>query len=148
VHRTQEIAECCRFSLDELTYTYPTEVLEDGLTAQERLEKLTWEGATQRYPDHLPDNVAMQLRHKLNLIERVQYAPYFLTVESIVRFARSKGILCQGRGSAANSAVCFVIGITSIDPVRQGLLFERFVSEERREPPDIDVDFEHDGVKK
>ena len=90
----------------------------------------------------------MQLRHKLNLIERVQYAPYFLTVESIVRFARSKGILCQGRGSAANSAVCFVIGITSIDPVRQGLLFERFVSEERREPPDIDVDFEHDGVKK
>ena len=90
----------------------------------------------------------MQLRHKLNLIERVQYAPYFLTVESIVRFARSKGILCQGRGSAANSAVCFVIGITSIDPVRQGLLSERFVSEERREPPDIDVDFEHDGVKK
>ena len=144
MHRTQEIAECCRFSLDELTYTYPTEVLEDGLTAQERLEKLTWEGATQRYPDHLPDNVAMQLRHKLNLIERVQYAPYFLTVESIVRFARSKGILCQGRGSAANSAVCFVIGITSIDPVRQGLLFERFVSEERREPPDIDVDFEHE----
>jgi error-prone DNA polymerase len=144
VRRTEEIAARCTFSLDELTYSYPTEVLEDGLTAQERLEKLTWEGAAQRYPEGLPDNVAMQLRHELNLIERVQYAPYFLTVDSIVRFARSKGILCQGRGSAANSAVCFVLGITSIDPVRQGLLFERFVSEERREPPDIDVDFEHE----
>jgi error-prone DNA polymerase len=90
------------------------------------------------------DNVATQLRHELNLIERMEYAPYFLTVESIVRFARSKGILCQGRGSAANSAVCYVLGVTSIDPVRQGLLFERFVSEERREPPDIDADFEHE----
>jgi error-prone DNA polymerase len=144
ISRTKEIAARCTFSLDELTYTYPTEVLEDGLTAQERLEKLTWEGAAQRYANDLPDNVAMQLRHELNLIERVQYAPYFLTVDSIVRFARSRGILCQGRGSAANSAVCFVLGITSIDPVRQGLLFERFVSEERREPPDIDVDFEHE----
>jgi error-prone DNA polymerase len=144
VRRTQEIADRCRFSLDELTYTYPTEVMQDGMTAQERLEKLTWEGVAHRYPDSLPDNVAMQLRHELNLIERVQYGPYFLTVDSIVRFARSKGILCQGRGSAANSAVCFVLGITSIDPVRQGLLFERFVSEERREAPDIDVDFEHE----
>jgi error-prone DNA polymerase len=141
--RTQEIAARCSFSLDELTYSYPTEAL-DGLSAQERLEKLTWEGAAQRYPHGIPDNVAMQLRHELNLIERMQYAPYFLTVDSIVRFARSQGILCQGRGSAANSAVCFVLGITSIDPVRQGLLFERFVSEERREPPDIDVDFEHE----
>jgi DNA polymerase III alpha subunit len=103
-----------------------------------------WEGAALRYPDGLPDTVAMQLRHELNLIERLQYAPYFLTVDSIVRFARSKNILCQGRGSAANSAVCFMLGITAIDPVRQGLLFERFVSEERREPPDIDVDFEHE----
>jgi error-prone DNA polymerase len=144
LRRAQEIADRCRFSLDELTYSYPTEVQGDGLSAQERLEKLTWEGAEQRYPEGLPDNVAMQLRHELNLIERVQYAPYFLTVDSIVRFARSKGILCQGRGSAANSAVCFVLGITSIDPVRQGLSFERFVSEERREPPDIDVDFEHE----
>ena len=126
---------------EELTYSYPTEVLHDGLSAQERLEKLTWQGATQRYPEGVPDNVAMQLRHELGLIERLQYAPYFLTVESIVRFARSKGILCQGRGSTANSAVCFVLGVTSIDPVRQGLLFERFVSEERREPPDIDVEF-------
>lgn len=144
VWRTWEIAERCRFSLDQLTYTYPTELLEDGLNAQERLEKLTWEGANRRYPDGLPDKVATQLRHELNLIERMAYAPYFLTVETIVRFARSKGILCQGRGSAANSAVCYVLGVTSIDPVRQGLLFERFVSEERREPPDIDVDFEHE----
>jgi error-prone DNA polymerase len=144
VARTCEIVKRCTFSLNELTYTYPTEVLEDGLNAQERLEKLTWEGAARRYPESLPDNVATQLRHELNLIERMAYAPYFLTVETIVRFARSKGILCQGRGSAANSAVCYVLGVTSIDPVRQGLLFERFVSEERREPPDIDVDFEHE----
>jgi error-prone DNA polymerase len=113
-----------------LIYTYPTEELEDGLNAQERLEKLTWEGASKRYPEGLPDNVATQLRHELNLIERMEYAPYFLTVESIVRFARSKGILCQRRGSAANSAVCYVLDVTSIDPVRQGLLFERFVTRE------------------
>jgi error-prone DNA polymerase len=144
VRRTMQIAHRCRFSLDELTYSYPTETLQDGLTAQERLEKLCWEGAAQRYPDALPDAVATQIRHELNLIERLEYAPYFLTVESIVRFARSKGILCQGRGSAANSAVCYVLGVTAIDPVRQGLLFERFISEERREPPDIDVDFEHE----
>ncbi|WP_315833528.1 error-prone DNA polymerase [Bradyrhizobium prioriisuperbiae] len=143
VARTLDIARRCTFSLDELTYSYPTESL-DGLSAQDRLEKLTWEGAAQRYPDSVPDNVAMQLRHELSLIERMGYAPYFLTVHSIVRFARSKDILCQGRGSAANSAVCFVLGVTAIDPVRQGLLFERFVSEERREPPDIDVDFEHE----
>ncbi len=145
VRRTTEIAQSrCSVFLRDLTYTYPTELLEDGLNAQERLEKLTWEGAARRYPDGLPDAVAAQLRHELNLIERMDYAPYFLTVESIVRFARSQAILCQGRGSAANSAVCYVLGVTSIDPVRQGLLFERFVSEERREPPDIDVDFEHE----
>lgn len=144
VRRTIELAACCRFSLDELKYSYPTEVSEDGLTAQERLEKLTWLGAAERYPDGLPDKVATQIRHELTLIERLEYAPYFLTVESIVRFARSKGILCQGRGSAANSAVCYALAITAIDPVRQGLLFERFISEERREPPDIDVDFEHE----
>jgi error-prone DNA polymerase len=142
--RTLEITERCKFSLDELTYSYPAEVLEDGLTAQERLEKLTWEGAAQRYANNLPDKVATQIRHELNLIERLKYAPYFLTVDSIVRFARSKDILCQGRGSAANSAVCYALGITAIDPVRQGLLFERFISEQRREPPDIDVDFEHE----
>ena len=143
VQRTEEIARRCTFSLDELTYSYPTEA-EGELSAQDRLEKLVCEGVPHRYPEGLPDNVAMQLRHELNLIERLEYAPYFLTVDSIVRFARSKGILCQGRGSAANSAVCFVLGVTSIDPVRQGLLFERFVSEERREPPDVDVDFEHE----
>jgi error-prone DNA polymerase len=108
------------------------------------LEKLTWEGASDRYPQGVPDTVVATLNHELGLIDRLGYAPYFLTVNSIVRFARSKDILCQGRGSAANSAVCYVLGITSIDPEMNDLLFERFVSEERREPPDIDVDFEHE----
>ena len=115
-----------------------------GLTPQQALEKLTWEGAAARYPEGVPDKVSAILKHELRLIETLQYAPYFLTVNSIVRFARSQDILCQGRGSAANSAVCYVLGITSIDPERNDLLFERFVSEERREPPDIDVDFEHE----
>jgi error-prone DNA polymerase len=108
------------------------------------LEKLVWQDVPRRYPAGLPADVERQLQHELRLIGGLDYAPYFLTVNSIVRFARSKGILCQGRGSAANSAVCFVLGITSIDPVRSGLLFERFVSAERKEPPDIDVDFEHE----
>jgi error-prone DNA polymerase len=142
--RTIEIAERCKFSLDELSYQYPQEALILGLTAQQALAKLTWEGARERYPDGVPSEVTTSLKHELTLIERLQYAPYFLTVNSIVRFARSQGILCQGRGSAANSAVCYVLGITSIDPARNDLLFERFVSEERREPPDIDVDFEHE----
>jgi error-prone DNA polymerase len=144
VVRTVEIAERCRFSLDELAYQYPHEVCIPGLTPQQALEKLTWEGAAQRYPEGLPESVEKSLRHELGLIETLGYAPYFLTVDSIVRFARSKGILCQGRGSAANSAVCYVLGITSIDPERNDLLFERFVSQERKEPPDIDVDFEHE----
>jgi error-prone DNA polymerase len=143
IARTQEIVERCRFSLDELQYQYPGETVQ-GETAQERLERLTWEGAKRRFPEGLPDQTAAQLRHELTLIEELQYAPYFLTVHSIVQFARERGILCQGRGSAANSAVCYVLGITSIDPVRSELLFERFVSQERREPPDIDVDFEHE----
>jgi len=142
--RTLEIADRCRFSLAELTYQYPDEALIPGLTPQEALEKLTWEGAAGRYEDGVPDDVIATLKHELRLIESLEYAPYFLTVNSIVRFARSQGILCQGRGSAANSAVCYVLGITSIDPARNDLLFERFVSEERREPPDIDVDFEHE----
>lgn len=142
--RTVEILERCRFSLDELAYQYPEERLFPDLSPQEALTKLTWEGAATRYPEGLPDKVRGNLEHELRLIEKLEYAPYFLTVNSIVRFARSKGILCQGRGSAANSAVCFVLGITSIDPDRNDLLFERFVSEERREPPDIDVDFEHE----
>jgi error-prone DNA polymerase len=115
-----------------------------GRTPQQALEQLTWEGAAIRYPEGVPDKVTAILKHELRLIESLQYAPYFLTVNSIVRFARSRDILCQGRGSAANSAVCYVLGITSIDPERNDLLFERFVSEERREPPDIDVDFEHE----
>jgi len=144
VARSVEIADRCRFSLDELAYQYPEERTLPGLSPQQALEKLTWEGASERYPEGLPDEVIEKLEHELRLIERLEYAPYFLTVNSIVRFARSRDILCQGRGSAANSAVCFVLGITSIDPGRNDLLFERFVSEERREPPDIDVDFEHE----
>nr|WP_294546686.1 error-prone DNA polymerase [uncultured Rhodopila sp.] len=144
VARTREIADRCRFSLDELRYQYPHEVHIEGLNAQETLERRTWEGAAVRYPGGVPDDVLRQLHHELELIGSLEYAPYFLTVDSIVRFARANNILCQGRGSAANSAVCFVLGITSIDPTRSGLLFERFVSAERREPPDIDVDFEHE----
>jgi error-prone DNA polymerase len=144
IARTRDIADRCRFSLDELRYQYPHEVRIPGMTAQRTLEKLTWEGAERRYPESVPDQVVQQLRHELDLIASLDYAPYFLTVESIVRFARSKDILCQGRGSAANSAVCFVLGITELDPTRSNLLFERFISAERDEPPDIDVDFEHE----
>ena len=144
IARTIEIMERCRFSLDELAYQYPEERSHPDLTAQETLAQLTWEGATERYPEGLPPKVRKTLEHELQLIKKLDYAPYFLTVNSIVRFARSKDILCQGRGSAANSSVCYVLGITAIDPERNDLLFERFVSEERREPPDIDVDFEHE----
>ncbi len=142
--RTAEIADRCRFSLDELRYQYPEERDDPTQTPQQVLERLTWAGAAQRYPAGVPGKVADTLRHELALIGRLDYAPYFLTVNNIVRHARSCGILCQGRGSAANSAVCYVLGITAIDPGQNNLLFERFVSEERREPPDIDVDFEHE----
>jgi error-prone DNA polymerase len=142
--RTVEIAARCRFSLEELSYQYPEEALIAGLTPQQALARLTWEGAAWRYDGEVPEDVAAILNHELTLIETLDYAPYFLTVNSIVRFARGQGILCQGRGSAANSAVCYVLGITSIDPARNDLLFERFISEARREPPDIDVDFEHE----
>jgi len=142
--RTMEIVERCRFSLEELVYQYPEEALIPGLTAQHSLEHYTWEGVKVRYPEGLPTHVEKTIRHELALIETMKYAPYFLTVFSIVRHARSQGILCQGRGSAANSAVCYVLGITSIDPDTNDLLFERFVSQERDEPPDIDVDFEHE----
>ncbi|MFS0850090.1 error-prone DNA polymerase [Novosphingobium panipatense] len=144
VARSVEIAQACTFDLGDMTYTYPNETSESGLTPQAELERLTWAKAPDRYPDGIPANVHQQLDHELRLIGELAYAPYFLTVHSIVAFARSKNILCQGRGSAANSAVCFVLGITSIDPVESELLFERFVSAERREPPDIDVDFEHE----
>ena len=144
VARTVEIAEACRFSLTELCYEYPDEVAEDGRSPQDTLIALTWAGAAKRYPDGVPDKVTAALNHELRLIGQLGYAPYFLTVHDIVRYARSRDILCQGRGSAANSAVCYCLGITEIDPARFDLLFERFVSAARNEPPDIDVDFEHE----
>ena len=144
VGRTLEVVDACRFSLDELRYEYPDEPVPPGRTPQEHLEALTREGAAWRYPDGVPDKVAQALRHELALIGQLGYAPYFLTVHDIVRYARGQGILCQGRGSAANSAVCYCLGITAVDPAQIDLLFERFVSAERREPPDIDVDFEHE----
>ena len=132
VARSIEIAGCVRFSLDDLAYQYPDETSEPGLTAQQTLTRLTWEGAAWRYPEGIPGKIVRTLEHELHLIDELGYAPYFLTVHAIVRFARSRGILCQGRGSAANSAVCFVLGITAIDPERHDLLFERFVSQERQ----------------
>jgi error-prone DNA polymerase len=142
--RAGEIADACTFSLDELRYEYPDEATGEGRTPQQELEFLTWLGAGKRYPDGVPDDVRRQVAHELALIERLGYAPFFLTVHDIVRYARENGILCQGRGSAANSAVCYCLGITAIDPVHSGLLFERFISDARDEPPDIDVDFEHE----
>ena len=144
VGRATEVAAMCTFDLGDIRYQYPDETERPGETAQQALERLTWAGARIRYQQGIPDDVAAQLRHELGLIASLDYAPYFLTVNTIVQRARSMDILCQGRGSAANSAVCYVLGITSIDPIRSGLLFERFVSAERREPPDIDVDFEHE----
>jgi error-prone DNA polymerase len=141
--RTREIVDRCRFDMGELQYQYPEEAIVPGLDAQQSLTKFAWEGAADRYPEGIPDKVRKAILHELELIRVMKYAPYFLTVYSIVRFARSKDILCQGRGSAANSAVCYCLGITSIDPETSDLLFERFVSMERDEPPDIDVDFEH-----
>ncbi|PWC88832.1 DNA polymerase [Azospirillum sp. TSH100] len=143
VARTVEIAEACRFSLDELRYDYPDEVAE-GRDPQETLVALTWEGAAKRYPGGIPDAVRHTVERELALIADQRYAPYFLTVHDIVRFAREQDILCQGRGSAANSAVCYCLAITSVDPTEVDLLFERFISSARGEPPDIDVDFEHE----
>ena len=132
------------FSLDELAYDYPDELREGFDTQQQALESFTLSGARARYPEGIPAAVVKALAYELSLIGQLSYAPYFLTVHDIVRFARSRGILCQGRGSAANSAVCFCLGITEVDPHRFDLLFERFISPERNEPPDIDVDFEHE----
>jgi len=142
--RTMEIVARCKFSLEELTYQYPEEAIVPGKDAQASLEHYVWQCVPDRYPEGLPPKTLKIVRHELDLIKAMQYAPYFLTVFSIVRYARSAGILCQGRGSAANSAVCYILGITSIDPETNDLLFERFVSTERNEPPDIDVDFEHE----
>ena len=139
-----EIAQACAFSLDELKYEYPDEPVPEGKTPQSHLEDLTWDGAAWRYPNGLPDKVRDTLVKELALIAELSYAPYFLTVHDIVRYARSLGILCQGRGSAANSAVCYCLAVTNVDPTEIDLLFERFVSPERKEPPDIDVDFEHE----
>ncbi len=132
------------FSLDQLSYAYPDEPTPPGRDAQDWLEELTWRHAPMRYPDGVPGNIEQLLRDELALIGRLNYARYFLTIHDIVRMANDMGILCQGRGSAANSAVCYVLGITCVDPAEQDLLFARFISEERREPPDIDVDFEHE----
>ena len=138
------IADLCQFSLDELSYEYPDELAAGGRTAMQELTYHTWQGAKKRFPDGVDDRVKTYLQHELALIEKLQFAPYFLTVFDIVRFARGRGILCQGRGSAANSAVCYCLGITAVDPARAQPLFERFISEARGEPPDIDVDFEHE----
>lgn len=137
------IAAQCDFSLDQLRYEYPDELVPTGHTPSSYLRQQTWIGAHRRFPRGIPPTVQQQLEHELQLIGEMQYEPYFLTVYDIVAFARSRHILCQGRGSAANSAVCYCLGITEVDPARGNLLFERFISKERNEPPDIDVDFEH-----
>ena len=140
---TLAVAARCRFSLDELRYQYPLEAVLPGQTPAQTLRQFTFEGALTRYPQGLPEAVHTQLMHELALITELKYEMYFLTVHDIVAFARRQGILCQGRGSAANSAVCYCLGVTEVDPARSSVLFERFISRERDEPPDIDVDFEH-----
>jgi error-prone DNA polymerase len=144
LEETLRIAEACRFSLEELRYEYPEEVVPPGEVPSEYLRRLTEEGVRRRWPQGASEKVRRQVEHELALISELRYERYFLTVYDIVRFARSHGILCQGRGSAANSAVCFCLGITEVDPALQETLFERFISRERNEPPDIDIDFEHD----
>ena len=141
--QTIVIAERCHFSLDELRYEYPEEVVPKGYTAAQYLQEQTWQGATRRYPAGTPEHVVAQLKHELTLIEELGYETYFLTVYDLIRFAVQRQILCQGRGSAANSAVCYCLGITAVNPANGNALFERFISRERNEPPDIDVDFEH-----
>ena len=143
VTRTEEIAARCDFSLDQLRYRYPAERLPDGTTSAEWLYRLTMEGARRRYQDDVPSSVLRQVKKELRVIEELDYCGYFLTMYEIVQFCRANEILCQGRGSAANSAVCYCLGITAVDPVRMGLLFERFLSKERKEPPDIDLDIMH-----
>lgn len=140
---TVAIAERCHFSLETLRYEYPSELVPPGMTPAARLRELTEAGAVRRWPQGVPARVRTLIEHELALIAELAYEPYFLTVHDIVAFARGQGILCQGRGSAANSAVCFCLGITEVDPARMSVLMERFISRERDEPPDIDVDFEH-----
>jgi len=140
---TLTLAERCDFSLDSLRYEYPEELVPEGETPTSWLRKLTAEGLRERFPSGVPAKVAELVGHELALIAELRYEPFFLTVHDVVRYARQNGILCQGRGSAANSVVCYALGITEVDPARMNMLFERFVSKERNEPPDIDVDFEH-----
>ncbi len=144
IRHAEEIAEACKFTLDELKYEYPEEIITEGRTPQEELTHLAWLGAKQHFGDIIPAKTIAAIKHELVFIEQMNYASYFLTVYDIVRFARSQHILCQGRGSAANSTVCFCLGITSVNPEKFDLLFERFLSAARNEPPDIDVDFEHE----
>jgi error-prone DNA polymerase len=143
VEASREVADLCRFSLGELVYTYPDEVVPDGFTTAGWLRHLTWEGAKARYREGVPQGAKALLEKELALIEELGYCGYFLTMWELVRFCKENGILCQGRGSAANSVVCYCLGVTSVDPVRMNLLFERFLSRERAEPPDIDLDIEH-----
>ena len=138
------IAEACTFSLDELKYVYPVEINQNGRSPLEELEFLTWKGAHEFYGEEIPEKVVNMVIHEMEFVKKMDYANYFLFVEDIVREARNRGILCQGRGSAANSAICFCLGITSVNPMKFDLLFERFISPARNEPPDIDVDFEHE----
>ncbi|HEY4206231.1 MAG TPA: error-prone DNA polymerase [Puia sp.] len=144
IQRTQEIAEACQFSLDSLQYVYPEEITREGRTPMEELTILAWEGARQMFGDTIPEKVQTNIRYELAFIQQMNYPAYFLTVYDVVRYAREHGILCQGRGSAANSTICYCLGITSVDPTKFDLLFERFLSAARNEPPDIDVDFEHE----
>lgn len=144
VRYTQEITEACRFSLDSLEYIYPEELTTEGRTPQEELAFLTWQGAREKFEGGIPEQIREAITRELAFIERKNYASYFLTVYDYVRFARERNILCQGRGSAANSVVCFCLGITSVNPAKFKLLFARFMSDARDEPPDIDVDFEHE----
>jgi error-prone DNA polymerase len=143
LENTLELAGRCRFSLSELKYEYPEEIVPPGETPTSTLRKLTYAGVPKRFPGGLPDEIRAQIEHELALIRQLRYEPYFLTVADIVRWARDQHILCQGRGSAANSVVCYCLHVTEVDPKRASLLFERFISAERNEPPDIDIDFEH-----
>lgn len=144
INKTQEIASACQFNLDTLQYEYPEEITTGGRSPQDELTILAWQGAQERFGEDVPEKTIAAIKYELHFIEQMNYASYFLTVYDIVRFARSKGILCQGRGSAANSTVCYCLGITSVNPAKFDLLFERFISSARNEPPDIDVDFEHE----
>ena len=144
IENTIEIANRCQFSLDELKYVYPEELTTEGRTPQEELTYLAWKGAAEKFPNGIPEKVINSINYELEFVARKNYASYFLTVHDFVRFARSRNILCQGRGSAANSVICYCLGITSVNPMEINLLFARFMSDARNEPPDIDVDFEHE----